>query len=193
MLKKISFISLLLATSLFSFERASMGVNINNDDVEFEGRSSIEYFTDIPEYRNFFVDMNYINANESLFGLGISSENSPINYQNLLFSVGLRGVFASKGGENFTAIPLSFGAKTRLGFNGLPETYLGIKANFAPSVLSFQDADKYKEYRVELDANVIPNVNVYVGARRIDTDYKSGAYRLDNKAYAGFKFVLDPR
>ena len=193
MLKKISLVSLLVATSLFSFERASIGININNDDVEIEGRSSIEYFTDIPEYRNFFIEGNYLNAKKNLYGLGISAENSPINYQNLLFSIGLKGVHSSKGADSFSALPITFGAKARLGFDSLPETYIGVKADYAPSVLTFQEGDNYGNYRVELDTNVIPNVNVYVGARRVNTNYKSGDFKLDSKAYAGFKFVIDPR
>jgi len=193
MLKKISLVSLLLTTSLFSFERASVGLNINQDDVEFEARSSVEYFTDVPEYKNFFIDANYLNAKENLYGLGISAENSPINYQNLLFSIGLRGVHSSHNDDSMTAMPIVVGMKARLGFSGLPETYFGIKAGYSPSVLTFQDGENYKEMRAELDTNIIPNVNVYIGARKIDTNYKAGDFRLDNKAYAGFKFVLDPR
>ena len=193
MLKKISLVSLLLATSLFSFERASIGININKDDVEIEGRASLEYFTDVPEYRNFFIDANYLNANKNLFGLGISAENSPINYQNLLFSIGLRGVHSSHGAESLTALPITIGAKARLGFDAIPETYLGIKASYAPSVLTFQDGEDFSDVRAELDANIIPNVNVYIGARRVNTNYKTYDFKLDNKAYAGFKFVIDPR
>jgi len=193
MLKKISLVSLLLVTSLFSFERASIGLNINKDDVEVEARSSMEYFTDIPEYRNFFVDVNYLNARKNLYGLGISAENSPMNYQNLLFSIGLRGVHSSNGANSITALPIMVGMKARIGLSMIPETYIGVKAGYSPSVLTFQDGDNFKEMRAEIDTNIIPNVNVYIGARRVDTNYKTGDYRLDNKAYAGFKFVLDPR
>ncbi len=193
MLKKISLVSLLLATSLFSFERASLGININNDDVELEARGSLEYFTDVPEYRNFFIEGNFLNAKKNLYGLGISAENSPINYQNLLFSIGLKGVHSSYAADSFTALPITIGAKVKLGLDMIPDTYIGVRAEYAPSVLSFQDADNYSDVRAEIDANIIPNVNVYIGARRVNTNYKNYDFKLDNKAYAGFKFVIDPR
>jgi hypothetical protein len=194
MLKKISFASLVLATTLFGFEKGSLGLNINQDDVEFEGRASVSFITDSPVYSNFFVNGNFINADEKLYGLGLSVENSPINYQNIVFNIGLRSVFSEHSGSDFSAMPISIGAKAQLFFGDLPTTYIGAKAAYAPSALSFQDADEYKEYRFEIDSKIIPNINIYAGYRNIDTDYKSNkTYNLSDSYYAGFKFVLDPR
>ncbi len=193
MLKKISLVSLILVTSLFSFEKGSFGLNINQDDVEFEGRASVSFLTESPVYSNFFIDGNYLNSDENLYGLGISVENSPINYQNIVFDIGLRGVFSSHDGEDYSAMPIMVGAKAQLFLGDLPTTYIGAKAAYAPSALSFQDADEYKEYRIEIDSNIIPNVNVYAGYRNIDTNYNSKDYNLNDSVYAGFKFVLDPR
>ena len=194
MLKKFFLPTLLLVTSLYSFERASLGLNINNKDVEIEGRTSLEYITAIPEYSNFFLSGNILNSDENLYGLGISVENSVVNYQNILFNIGLKTVFSSHNNQDFAAVPITFGAKAQIFRNYLPYTYLGIKANYAPSALSYKDADDYKEYRIEVDSNVVPNIDVYAGFRRIDTKYNdTGKYRLNSKAYAGFKFVFDPR
>jgi len=193
MLKKISLASLILVTSLMSFEKGSFGLNINSDDVEFEGRAAISFLTDSPVYSNFFVDGNFLSSEENLFGLGISVENSPINYQNLVFNIGLRGVFSDHEGEDFAAMPIMVGVKAQLFLGDLPTTYLGAKMSYAPNALSFQDADEYKEYRIEIDSKIIPNVNVYAGYRNVDTDYNSQVYNLNDSVYAGFKFVLDPR
>jgi len=193
MLKKISLASLILVTSLFSFEKGSFGININQDDVEFEARSSVSLLTNSPVYSNFFVNGNYISSDESLIGLGISVENSPINYQNIVFNIGLRSVFSDHAGQDFMAMPIVVGTKAQLFLGDLPTTYIGAKVGYAPSALSFKDADEYTEYRIEVDSNIIPNVNVYAGYRNIDTDYKSRAYNLNDSFYAGFKFVLDPR
>jgi len=193
MLKKISLASLILVTSLMSFEKGSLGLNINKDDVEFEGRASLSFLTDSPVYSNFYVDGNFLNSDENLYGLGVSVENSPINYQNLVFNIGLRSVFSDHMGDSFTALPIMVGAKAQLFLGDLPTTYIGAKVGYAPSALSFQDADEYKEYRFEVDSKIIPNVNVYAGYRNIDTDYNNRAYNLNDSFYAGFKFVLDPR
>ncbi len=194
MLKKIFLSLLFLTISIYGFERSSIGLNINTTDVEFEGRTSLEYITGVPEYGNFFINGNFLSADENLYGLGISVENSIVNYQNIIFNIGLRSVFTSYQNKDFAALPITFGAKTQILRNMLPETYLGIKANYAPSALSYKDADEYKEYRIEVDSNVVPNIDIYAGFRRVDTDYNNGNdYRLNNKAYAGFKFILDPR
>jgi len=193
MLKKISLVSLILVTSLMSFEKGSFGLNINSDDVEFEGRAALSFLTDSPVYNNFFIDGNYLSSDENLYGFGLSVENSPINYQNIVFNIGLRSVFSDHSGADFAAMPIMVGAKAQLFLGDLPTTYVGAKVGYAPSALSFQDADEYKEYRVEVDSKIIPNVNVYAGYRNIDTDYTSKTYNLNDSFYAGFKFVLDPR
>jgi hypothetical protein len=193
MLKKIFLISLIFISTLFSFEKGSLGLNVNKDDLEVEGRASVSFLIDSPVYSNFFINANYLNSEESLYGLGISVENSPINYQNLIFNIGLRSVRSDHTGQDFWAMPIMVGAKAQLFVGDLPPTYLGAKAAYAPSALSFQDADEYKEYRVEIDSKIIPNVNVYAGYRNIDTDYNSKDYNLNDSFYAGFKFVLDPK
>jgi hypothetical protein len=193
MLKKISLVSLILVSSVFGFEKGSLGLNINSDDVEFEGRASVSMITNSPVYSNFFIDGNFLNSEENIYGLGLSVENSPINYQNIIFNIGLRSVYSAHAGQDFWAMPIMVGAKAQLFLGNLPTTYIGAKAGYAPSALSFQDADEYKEYRVEIDSKVIPNINVYAGYRNIDTDYTSKTYNANDSFYAGFKFVLDPR
>ena len=196
MLKKISLVSLILATSLLAdgqqaFEKGSFGLNINKDDVEIEGRGSLSFMTGSPVYSNFFVSGNYLNADESVYGLGLSVENSPTNYRNLVFNIGLKSVFSDHGGQNFIATPITVGAKARLFLGNIPTTHIGAKFAYAPSPLSFKDADEYKEYRIEADSNVIENINIYAGYRSIDTNYNDGkTTTVDDSVYAGFKFVF---
>ena len=194
MLKKIFFLVLLLVTVGFSFESGSFGLNVNSDDVEFEGRASVSFLTGMPIYSSFFVCGNYLKADEEdLYSVGISVENSPINYTNLVFDIGIRGLFSQHGNQNFTALPITFGAKAQMFLGDLPPTYFGVKLKYAPEALSFEDAYEYKEYRVQVDSNVIPNINLYAGYRNINTDYKTNSYKINDSFYAGFKFTLDPR
>ncbi len=189
-MKKIVFASLLLAAQLFAFERGSFGLNINDSDLEVEGRSSLANFVTNPIYRNFYIDANFINADDSLFGVGFYVENSPINYNNLLFDIGLRMIFSENEDDKFFAIPITAAAKARLYLGALPKSHLGVKLAFAPSPLTFQDADSYFEYRIEADMQIIQNVDVYVGYRHIDTDYDSHDYEFNDAVYAGFKFLF---
>jgi hypothetical protein len=196
MLKKLFLGSLILTNYLSAngysmFENGSFGLNVNKDDVEIEGRASVSFITGTPVYNNFFLNGNYLNANNKVLGFGLSVENSPINYQNIVFNIGLRSVFSDHNSEDFVALPITVGAKARLFLGTLPITYLGTKFAYAPNPLSFKEADEYKEYRIELDSSIIQNVNVYFGYRNIDTHYDSGkSSSIDDSLYGGFKFVF---
>jgi len=190
-MKKIIFTLLFISLNIFAGDKASFGLNINTDDLEVEGRTSLGFTTNDPVYRNFFVDANFINADETLFGFGLFVENSPINFQNISFAVGLRAVFSDHGSDSFSAIPILLGAKARMYLGNLPKSHLGVKFAYAPSPLTFQDADSYFEYRVEVDMSVIENVNIYLGYRSIDTNYAKADYNYNDSVYVGFKFVLN--
>jgi len=189
-MKKIIFILLFINLYIFAADKASFGLNINTDDLEVEGRTSLAFATNDPVYRNFFIDANFINAEESMFGFGLFVENSPINFQNISFAVGLRTVFSDHGSESFSAIPILLGAKARMYLGNLPKSHLGVKLAYAPSPLTFQDADSYFEYRIEADMSIIENVDIYVGYRSIDTNYEKADYNFNDAVYVGFKFVL---
>jgi len=190
-MKKIILLLLIVNLDIFAFNRASFGLNINTDDLEIEGRTSLGFTTNNPVYRNFYFDANLINSEDTLMGFGLYVENSPINYQNLSFSIGLRSIFTKNGGNDFTALPIILGAKARMYLGNLPKSNLGLKFAYAPSPLSFQDASNYFEYRIEVDMNIIQNVDVYLGYRNIDTDYDTRDYNYNDAFYVGFKFVLD--
>ncbi len=191
-MKKIVLLILVISLQVFAAEKASFGLNVNTDDLEIEGRTSIAFAASDPDFRNFYVDANFINADETLFGLGFFVENSPTNYENISFYIGLRTVFTEhKLGSSFTAIPIMFGAKARMYLGNLPKSNLGLKFAYAPSPLAFQDADSYFEYRVEVDVSIIENINVYLGYRSIDTNYKLLDANYNDALYIGFKFVLE--
>jgi len=192
MFKKLVLISL-LTLPLFSAEKASFGLNINSDDLEIEGRMSLSTQTHSLEYRNFYFDGNFIKGkDDNLYGVGFYVENSPQGYSNITFGIGLRSIFSSNDELNsdFVAIPLQINVKARMYLGNLPKSALGVKLAFAPSPLTFSDADGYFEYRIEVDMQVIPNIDVYFGYRNIDTDYDKKDYNFNSAGYAGFKFLF---
>lgn len=58
---------------------------------------------------------------------------------------------------------------------------------YAPSVLSFKDADGYFETRIHLDAEPIDNARIEVGYRKIDTDLKSRSVTYNDAWYFGLR------
>ncbi len=191
MIKKTLILILLFTLSLFASNKAALGLNINPSDLEIEGRTTLAFTNDDPVFRNFYVDANFINSDETLFGLGLFVENSPTNYQNIYFAIGLRAIFSEYGNRSFAAIPITIGAKARMYLGDLPKSHLGLKFAYAPNPLSFQDSNSYIEYRVEVDMSIIDNVDLYVGYRSINTNYKNLDKNFNNSLYIGFKFVLN--
>jgi hypothetical protein len=202
MLKKMLVALLLLTLHLSAYERGSIGLNINNEDLEIEGRTSLANRVNDLRYRDFYIDMNYINGDDSLYGLGFYVENSPMGSKDLLFDIGLRSVFT----DSFAAIPIMMGAKIRMYLTNMPPATLGIKLLFAPEPLTFSDGKDYFEGRIETTMQLLQNVEVYLGYRRIETNYSESedsgwnSYSsssdnghkdpYNNSLYGGFRFIF---
>jgi len=194
MIKKILITTLLCTLPAFAgHEQASFGLNINNEDLEVEGRMSLASRTSRLEYRNFFLDANFINGkDDTLTGVGFYVENSPHGYSNLEFGVGLRTVFSKNDvlDKSFIAVPITVSGKARMYLGNLPKSALGIKIAYAPTPLTFSDGESYLEYRLEADMQIIDNIKIYAGYRSIDTDYKVADVNFNSGAYVGFKFIF---
>jgi len=196
MLKKLLILTLLFSIPAFArAERGSLGLNVNSDNLELEGRISLATRTDRIEYRNFYLDANFINGDDdTLWGLGFYVENSPHQYQNLEFSFGLRSVFTGndKLDKSFIALPIVIGGKARMYFQNIPKSALGIKLAYAPKPLTFSDGESYLEFRIQADMEIIDNIDIYLGYRNIGTDYKGKGedVTFNSAPYIGFKFVF---
>jgi len=193
-MKKLLITTLLFTAPIFAGqERASFGLNINNEDLEVEGRMSLASRTKRLEYRNFFIDGNFINGkDDTLTGIGFYVENSPHGYSNLEFGIGLKSIFSKNDAldKTFVAIPITIAGKARMYLRNLPKSALGIKLAYAPSPLTFSDGESYFEYRIEVDMQIIDNIDIYTGYRNIDTDYKAADVNFNSGAYVGFKFLF---
>lgn len=190
MLKKALVVLLLLGTQLFAYQRYAFGLNVNTSAVEFEGKFNTAPLTSDPAFRNFYIDMNLINDDDTLFGAGVFVENVFYNYHPLMFQVGVRSVFTSHSGDDFIALPILFGFKHKIYSGAIPVGTIGAKLLYAPSPLAFQDADKYVEYRIEATVQIIENVEIYAGYRNIDTDYKQQDVDYTDSGYLGFRFIF---
>jgi len=193
MMKKLLIMALLFTLPAVAAERASFGLNINSEDLEVEGRMSLASKTSRLEYRNFYLDANFINGeDDTLYGAGFYVENSPQGHSNLKFGVGLKSVFSHNDAldKSFVAIPITVSGKARMYFPNLPKSALGIKLAYAPTPLTFSDGDTYFEYRIEAQMQVIENIEVYAGYRNIDTNFKEADVTFNSGAYVGFRFVF---
>ncbi len=180
MMKHLIFASCLLTGSF----AGSLGLNINDEDVEV--RATVDMSAAIGNGINYLIETSYLHTEEdNLFKVGFGATNTLKGADGLRLTLGLEGVF----GDDYAAMPLFCQASLRLPFDDdIPATSFTTRIDYAPSVLSFSDAEKYLEYRFEADMEVIQSIHLYAGYRNIDTDYETYDYNLNDSWYGGLRW-----
>jgi len=182
MLKKTVSVFLFLAAVL---QADSIGLNVNSDDIEVTGTLNLNTVLGYGDGITYTLSGDYLHTDtDDLFKAGFSASSILSGAEGLTLTFGLESVFT----DNYAAIPLFAQAALRLPLDEpVPPTSLVVRADYAPSVLSFIDADTYLEYRFEADMEVIPNIHLYGGYRNIDTDYEAYDHTLNDSWYGGLK------
>jgi len=131
------------------------------------------------------LNVSYLHVDaDNMAMVGFSGENSLQGIEGLTLAFGAKCIFA----EDFIALPLIARAAYLLPLNSsVPPTSLAASFAYAPSVLTFEDADTYSEFRFEADMEVITNIHIFAGYRNIDTNYEAGDYNFNDSFYAGMK------
>ena len=163
------FLSLFLLSTVLLFSRTTVGLNINTEDFEVEGAMDITTFSEYTNGTIFIADANFINTEyDSLFGIGIGAHNSFQGMEGLNLGLGVKYVYI----EDFMALPLMIEASYGLPLiDAIPTVSLSATILYAPSALSFDEAENYFEFRAEAEIEVISSVAIYVGYRDIEIEY----------------------
>jgi len=193
MLKKIAITTILASTVLWA--ESGVGININEQDLEVEGILDSRNLKSLQTSSTIYqADFTFLNDNEhaQLYGAGIGATNKVAGVDGLELTLGAKFIGAEVGAENFTALPLSIKARYQLPplMYNVPPVAIEGKILYAPKALSFGDSEKYTEYRLSVDIEVIENVRIYAGYRNIKTGYKNfgNNYLFNNSFYGGLKF-----
>jgi hypothetical protein len=120
-------------------------------------------------------------------GLHVSGENWS-ETGTFDIRLGARLLYTSPGDLELAA--LAPGAQVR--FSPIHRVGLGGHLYYAPSITSFSDADRYREYGLRADYQLLPQAFVYVGYRYIDVKIVdvAGKAKLENNAHVGFKILF---
>ncbi len=191
MFKKIALTTLF--TSALLMAESGVGININEEDVEVEATLDSRNLAALQTSSTIYEgDFNFLNVNSDrqLFGAGVGATNALEGVEGVELTFGAKFIWAEVGNENFTSLPLM--AKIRYNFPPLmynvPPIAVEAKALYAPNALSFGDSQRYSEYRLSADIEMIENVKVYAGYRNIYAEYKNVSRELfDNSFYGGLK------
>ncbi len=198
MLKKIGIISLAAASAMAMH---SFSLNINDVDLETGVELDMGQFNEAVEPNTTFIGVKYLKIDSDY-----SSYNDPSAYveasfkiqrqikdTNLFAGLGVKLNYINNDGNNdFMSLPLSmkFGYKAD---TELP-VYVSLEGFYAPKVLSLQEAEGYYEYRFNIEVELIPNANVNIGFRDMETKYEtttgygSSYIKYNRSAYVGFVF-----
>ncbi len=182
-LKKLIFTTL-LAVGLLHAE-TSIGLDINNEDVEILGELNFNTLADYSSGTTYILDVSYLYTDgDNLGTVGFSGQNMLQGVEGLTLAFGAKLAFA----EDFMALPLSAKASYAFPFiDSIPTTSLTASFAYAPEVLTFIDGETYSEFKIEADMEVISNIHIFTGYRNIDTDYDDKEYNFNDSFYAGMK------
>jgi len=182
-IKKLFFSSLLSLGMLHA--QNTIGLNINSDDLEVLAAMNLNTFADYSDSTTYVVDASYLHTDsDNLSTIGLSGENTFQGVEGLALAFGAKLVFA----DNFFALPLFGKASYALPLNdSIPTTSISTSLAYAPSVLSFSDAESYTEFRIEADMEVISNIHLFTGYRNIDTEYDRYDKTFNDSFYGGIK------
>ena len=197
MLKKAT---LLTASALTAFALNTGEININNKDLEVSGQFDVGQFNDAVEPNTMFVGAKFLNASDD------HSDNEhagldPYFEANFLMmrAIGNGGMRVGMGAKvnftkDFASIPLGLQFAYKTPANSYVPMYLNGELYYAPSVLSFSDADSFLEYRISYDIEIIDNGRITLGYRNMDTNYETGKgyvsggdFTYNSYWYVGFK------
>jgi hypothetical protein len=192
MLKKL-LITLALSVSLFAQHDAS--VNLNSDDIEVNGNIDLGELNQ-SDYPNIyfltlgFLDVDNRESTDPLLQAGFKLRQDVTGVKGLRFGLGFKGTHTEVGNHKHSAIPLGVELAYTLPINSAIPIIISGSLDYAPSVLSFKDADSYMEKRIELGVQIVEQATIFVGYRKIDTDFETrygGDYTYNDTGYIGFK------
>lgn len=191
MLKK-----LLLSTLISSAAFAAHQVEVNVNDKEVEGQIRLEVGR-MGDMEHTYMGARFLNGDNNnsqtiadpdpLMEVSFMVQNDVRGVRGLKLGLGFKGERTKIDGQSYIAVPLGAEAELKLPLNSPIAFYLGGAMYYAPSVLSFKDADGYFETRIHLDVEPIDNARIEVGYRKIDTDLKSRSVTYNDAFYFGLR------
>ncbi len=193
MYKKI-ILSACISSSAFAAHQAQ--INVNSHDVEGQIRIDMAKMGNTT-LNGAFLGGRILNGDEQnsdrigstnpLAELSFMVQRPVDGVEGLSLGLGIKGEYTRFDGQSYAAIPLGLEADMKLPLTTPFPFYVGGALYYAPSVLSFNDAENYLETRVHLDAEPIHNGRIEVGYRKIDTDVKNRNVTYNDAWYFGLR------
>ncbi len=193
MFKKI-LLGAFISSAAFAAHQAE--INVNNHDLEGQIRIDMSKMGNT-SLEGAFIGARILNGDErNSDRIGNTNPLSEVSFMvqrpvdgvaGLVFGLGIKGEYTRFDGQSYLALPLGLEADMKLPLSTPFPIYVGGALYYAPSVLSFKDAENYLETRIHLDIEPIHNGRIEVGYRNIDTDVKNRNVTYNDSWYFGLR------
>jgi len=175
-MKKIIFTALAGISFLFA---NNINLQITNSTLAIGGEATITQ-NNIKARGQFIYNDNSNKHNFFLVGVKAEGNLIGLEYQNVKFSVILDGVHT----KDNSAIPIGIGVFSYIPNINLP-VYIKTEAEFAPKILSFDDANRFGRVDAQLGYYPITNAQIFIGYRNISFNHN---YNSNIYAGVGYNF-----
>ena len=160
-----------LATLMFADNFAN--IKLTNDTVELNAQAIMNMDHNIYARASFLYNDN--DNKHNFFSLGVKGEGNIIGLEldYLKFSLIMDFVHT----KDNSAVPLGIGVNSYIPNMQLP-TFIRAEYEFAPQILSFDDADRFSRFYIEGGFQPIENAELFVGYRDIsfNSNYDASFY-----------------
>lgn len=188
-MKKILLGSALATSLLFASNVAQ--INVNNDTLEVGGELYLSNSYNVNNSSNYYFTINYLGteadtneASQKLLSAGLKVLNPFTDDNGISLGLGIKSVYTNQLSKTFFALPLA--AYIKYEVNEM--IYVDLEASYAPKVLSFSDADNYRDTKIKVNYKVLEDGYAFIGARDITTKYElTGKVNYDTSAFIGYE------
>ncbi len=177
-MKKFLSVLIILGSSLFA-QNTNINLQITNSTIGVYGETGVTQ-NNIKARGFFLYNDNTNKHNFYLAGLKAEGNLIGVNISSMKFSVIADFVHT----KDNSAIPLGFGVFSYIPSINIP-IFIKIEAEYAPKVLSFDDADRFSRVDTQIGYSPITNAEIFVGYRNISFNHN---YNSDFYAGLGYNF-----
>ncbi|MGB3750875.1 MAG: YfaZ family outer membrane protein [Arcobacteraceae bacterium] len=188
-MKKIILGSLVTGSLLLANNSAQ--VNVNKDTLELAADIYLNKYYNTNNSSNYYITAGYLrtegeknNDDQSLTSVGFKLINPMTNNYGISLGMGIKTVYTTHEAESFLAMPLTLNG--RIEFNEM--IYFDANVSYSPRVLSFMDAESYRDIQARINYKVLADGYIYLGGRNIETEYENNTrVKFDTSAFVGFE------
>ncbi len=162
MLRKIFAISLMSVASIAAADTLDIGLSNTTAQFKYGVASGLAGKSEV------YAELMYNDKNSVIGGAGLLVANDEMKVPGLTIGIGAKAIVATikdaPGRTNSSAIAL--GAQVRYELPVERRVAFGGEAYFAPTIITFGDADRYQQYGARAEFSISPQLQVYAGYRK---------------------------